>query len=112
MNPSHLIEASLIPEFRNLSGPLWLVFQGDDIGQNRHPDRGQIGEYNLSDRATFLLALDVLMARKKGGSLELNADGSWVIWCGAYKYGNDLFAFKAHDPIHALKLALEATAPK
>lgn len=113
MNPNHLIKAEFVPEF----GPIKHVLgwrPRNEIGAQQQtieisPTELEDDWFDLSDRATFLLALDVLMARKKGDSFELDADGGWIVWCGAYKYGDSLFAFNAQDPIHALKLALEAT---
>lgn len=110
MNPDHLIKAELVPELVKKKGRRSTIgIRSADGALRFWHNELQCSVIDLSDRATFLLALDVLMARKKGGSFELDADGGWIVWCGAYKYGDSLFAFNAQDPIHALKLALEAT---
>lgn len=106
MNPNHLIKAELVPELDNQCS---LVYSKDLMGRLIQT------EFDLSDRATFLLALDVLMRRfeKMHPDVKIktwwNTDLRWSVYraqSGKFFVCTD----ETDDPIHALKLALDVTS--
>ena len=116
MNPDHLVKADFVSE---LVADSWTSdsdrnFNGASISTWETLPNQWDPYFDLSDRATFLLALDVLRRRFQGPNhLQPVAEFSENDW-HITDFGEVLSSFGlfSNDPIHALKLALEATAEK
>lgn len=114
MNPDHLIKAAFVSE---LVADSWTSgsdrnFNGASISTLETLPNQWDPYFDLSDRATFLLALDVLNKRNgPESSLRLDSDDEWECSRDDGKAITQ-YGWDGRDPIHALKLSLEATAEK